>query len=74
MLDTRGRHPFWRCTADSSHYWQWRGEQGSVKAFLTRPHENKLGAFYAQTLQEREAFLDNAARLMFAGGYSPFWG
>jgi hypothetical protein len=70
VLDAHGPRPFWRCKADSSHYWRWRGEMG-VKAFLTRPHPNKPGAFYEQTLAQREAFLANAARLMLAGGYSP---
>ncbi len=53
---------YWRCLRDSSHYWQWRGEQSGVKDFLTRPHPAKMGAFYEQTDEEREAFLSTAAR------------
>jgi hypothetical protein len=30
-----------------------------------------MGAFYEQTLAQREEFILNAQRLMFAGGYSP---
>jgi len=60
----------WRCVRSPAHYWLWRGEQCGVKAFLTQPHPAKQGAFYAQTPDEREAFLQcidfrNA-------GYSPY--
>ncbi len=54
--------PYWRCLHDSSHYWQWRGEQFGVKDFLTRPHPAKMGAFYEQTAEERETFLAAAIR------------
>jgi hypothetical protein len=46
----------WRCPRDPSHYFQWRGEQG-IRQFLTKPHPNKAGAFYEQSVQERERFL-----------------
>ncbi|RLC75130.1 MAG: hypothetical protein DRJ03_30760 [Chloroflexi bacterium] len=52
----------WRCLEDSSHYWQWRGEQSGVKDFLTRPHPAKQGAFYEQSDQERQAFLAASAQ------------
>ena len=55
---------YWRCPKDRIHYWQWRGEVGGMKAFLTRPHPAKSGAFYQQTVEEREAFLEQAARRM----------
>jgi hypothetical protein len=56
--DATGAYPLWRCQADSSHYWQWRGERSGVREFLTnRSHPSKLGAFYRQTLEERDAFL-----------------
>jgi hypothetical protein len=45
----------WRCTEDSSHYWQWRGER--VRKFLTQPQPGKIGAYYDQTPEQREAFL-----------------
>jgi len=56
--------PVWRCVADHAHYWQWRGEQGGVAAFLTRPHPAKAGAFYKQSTDEREAFLLQALSRM----------
>jgi hypothetical protein len=64
---------FWRCVEDSSHHWQWRGEQngGAIKKFLTRPHPVKRGAFYAMSEQERQAFLLRAAQRMHQGGYTP---
>ena len=64
---------FWRCSQDSSHYFQWRGEQngGAIRKFLTRPHPAKTGPFYAMTHQDREAFLLRAARRMHEGGYTP---
>jgi hypothetical protein len=54
--------PYWRCERDASHYWLWRAEQSGIKAFLTQPHPAKMGAFYEQTLQEREEFLAAAQR------------
>jgi hypothetical protein len=65
---------FWRCSQDNTHYWQWRGERngGAVRKFLTQPHPAKLGAFYEQTIEEREVFLIEAARRMRAGGYTPY--
>ena len=61
--DATGACPLWRCQADSSHYWQWRGERNGVREFLTnRSHPSKLGAFYQQTLEERDAFLAAAAQ------------
>ncbi len=61
--DATGAYPLWRCQADSSHYWQWRGEQNGVRDFLiNRSHPSKLGAFYQQTLEEREAFMAAAQR------------
>ncbi len=62
----------WRCTKSAGHYWQWRGEQGGVKAFLTQPHPAKRGAFYEQSLEEREAFLEQAHRRLYANGYTPY--
>jgi hypothetical protein len=62
---------FWRCPRDPSHYWQWRGERAGIDKFLTKPHPAKQGAFYAMSLEEREAFLEEAARRMRTGGYSP---
>jgi len=53
---------FWRCSEDSSHYWQWRGERSGIKDFLTKPHPAKQGAFYEQTAEERFAFLVAAQR------------
>lgn len=50
----------WRCVADRAHYWQWRGEKGGVAAFLTGAHPAKVGAFYTQSVGEREAFLAQA--------------
>lgn len=52
----QGPRSFWRCSEDSSHYWQWRGEQFGVKDFLTKPHPNKLGTFYEQTDEARTLF------------------
>jgi hypothetical protein len=65
---------FWRCSQDSSHYWQWRGERngGALRKFFTQPHPAKLGAFYEQTIEEREAFLAQAAQRLHAGGYTPY--
>ena len=50
---------FWRCSRESSHYWQWRGERngGAIRELFTHPHPAKLGAFYEQTIDGREAFL-----------------
>jgi hypothetical protein len=45
----------WRCTEDSSHYWLWRGER--VRKYLTQAHPGKIGAYYDQTPEQREAFL-----------------
>ena len=53
----QGNVSFWRCSQDSSHYWQWRGERSGVKDFLTKPHPAKQGAFYEQSPSERMAFL-----------------
>lgn len=49
----------WRCPRDSAHYWQWRGERngGAIRKFFTQPHPAKQGAFYEQTMEEREVFL-----------------
>ena len=58
----QGDHTFWRCSEDSSHYWQWRGERSGVKDFLTKPHPAKRGPFYEQTHEERAAFLAAAQR------------
>lgn len=67
------RNGFWRCSKDSSHYWQWRAEQngGAIKKFLTEPHPVKRGPFYAMSEQERDAFLLRAAQRMHEGGYTP---
>jgi len=62
----------WRCTASPGHYWQWRGEQGGVKAFLTQHHPAKQGAFYEQSIEEREAFLEQAHRRLYANGHTPY--
>jgi hypothetical protein len=62
---------FWRCPKDPSHYWQWRGERAGIDKFLTKPHPAKQGAFYEMTLEEREAFLEEAARRMRSGRYTP---
>ena len=66
-------HEFWRCPRDSSHYWAWRGERNgaAVRKFLTQPHSVKQGAFYEQTIEEREAFLEVVKRRMYADGYNP---
>ena len=48
----------WRCIASAGHYWQWRGEQFGVKAFLTQAHPAKAGAFYEISIEERDAFLE----------------
>jgi len=53
-------NPIWRCLADRAHYWRWRGERGGVRAFLTGAHPAKAGAFYEQSVEEREAFLAQA--------------
>ena len=71
LLDSAGARPLWRCRAAPSHYWRWRGESSGVRAFLTQPHLNKVGAFYGQSPEQRSAFLATARRQMFAGGYSP---
>jgi hypothetical protein len=63
---------FWRCPKDGAHYWQWRGEQTGIKTFLTRCHSAKSSAFYSMTPEEREVFLDQAARRMHLGGYTPY--
>jgi len=60
----------WRCTESAGHYWQHRGEQSGVKAFLTRPHPAKQGAFYDQTIEERDAFLEQVSHKRH--GYSPY--
>jgi len=60
----------WRCTASPGHYWQHRGEQSGVKAFLTQPHPAKHGAFYEQSIEEREAFLESISHRRY--GYSPY--
>jgi hypothetical protein len=63
--DATGACPLWRCQADSSHYWQWRGERNGVREFLTnRFHPSKLGLSHRQTLGEQDEFLVGArARL-----------
>ena len=58
----------WRCAASAGHYWRWRGEQSGVKAFLTEPHPAKQGAFYEQSIEERDAFLEQIRHR----GYSPY--
>ncbi|MCJ7551070.1 MAG: hypothetical protein MUQ30_15455 [Anaerolineae bacterium] len=60
----------WRCIASPGHYWQHRGEQSGVKAFLTRPHPAKAGAFYEQSSEERDAFLESISHKR--RGYSPY--
>ena len=60
VKDATGAYPLWRCQADSSHYWQWRGERSGVREFLTQPHPNKVGVCYEQTPEERERFLADA--------------
>lgn len=64
----------WHCPKDRSHYWQWRAEQngGAVHRFFTQPHPAKVGPFYAMGVAERAAFLEQAARRMHAGGYTPY--
>ncbi len=52
----------WRCPNDSSHYFQWRGEQG-VRQFLTQSHPAKQGAFYAMSDEQRQVFLERVERL-----------
>ena len=42
-----------------------------VRAFLTQPHPNKVGAFFAQTPEQRTAFLAAARTQMLVGGYTP---
>jgi len=65
----------WRCrVGGSEHYWRWRGERSGVKAFLTQPHPNKQGAFYEQTIEEREAFLRQIHARMYRNGYTPYGG
>jgi hypothetical protein len=60
---TDGSVDAWRCTEDSSHYWLWRGEK--VRKYLTQAHPGKIGAYYDQTPEQREAFLAAAkARLL----------
>jgi hypothetical protein len=68
------RGSIWRCSASAAHYWQWRGERngGAIHRFLTQAHPAKQGAFYEQTAEEREAFLEQVTRQMHAGGYTPF--
>jgi len=60
----------WRCTESAGHYWQYRGEQSGVKAFLTQPHPAKQGAFYEQSIDERDAFLEQVSHRRH--GYSPY--
>ena len=62
---------FWRCPKDKAHYWQWRGEQSGIRDFMTKPHPSKQGAFYAMSVEEREAFLEQATRRMHVGGHTP---
>lgn len=62
----------WRCVNSAGHYWQHRGEQSGVKAFLTQPHPAKQGAFYEQSIEEREAFLEHTHRRLYANGYTPY--
>jgi hypothetical protein len=61
----------WRCPGNSSHYFQWRGEQG-VRQFLTQPHPAKQGALYDMSPGERKVFLEKAERQMYATGYTPY--
>ena len=43
----------WKCTADSSHYWMWRGELGGAKKFLTSPGVcGKIWSAYGLTREE----------------------
>jgi hypothetical protein len=71
VREKRGR---WRCTADSSHYFLWRGElnDGAIRKFLTQPHPNKIGAYYSMSHEQRDAFLQLVARRMHSGGYTPY--
>ncbi len=62
----------WRCVRSPGHYWRWRGERTGVKAFLTRPHPAKAGAFYELTVAERDAILEQAHQRMVTNGYSPY--
>ena len=64
---------FWRCPKDPSHYWRWRGERdgGAIKNFLTqRSHPSKQSPFYTMAPEERDSFLEQAARRFHAGGYT----
>jgi hypothetical protein len=61
---------FWRCPKDTSHYWHWRGEHSGIRDFMTKPHPSKQGAFYAMSVEERERFLEQAARRMHVGGHT----
>jgi len=65
---------FWQCPRDSAHYWQCRAERngGAIREFLTQPGPSKQGPFYSMSLEERDAFLAQAAQRMHAGGYTPF--
>ena len=69
MLD----RDMWRCPRDASHFWQWRGERngGAVRRFFTEPHLAKQGAFYEQSIEDREAFLHRVAHHTHSGGYTP---
>jgi hypothetical protein len=69
-VQSRAGSPIWRCPADPAHYWQWRGEEGGVRAFLTGAHPAKAGAFYEQTSEERESFRDDAQTQMLRLGYA----
>ena len=60
----------WRCIRSPGHYWHWRGEHFGVKAFLTQPHPAKSGAFYEQTPEERDAFLEAVSHKH--AHYSPY--
>ena len=60
----------WRCISSPGHYWRHRGEKSGVKAFLTQPHPAKQGAFYEQSIEEREAFLEFVSHKRH--GYSPY--
>lgn len=62
----------WRCSRSPGHYWRHRGEQSGVKAFLCGSHPAKQGPFYEQTSEERDAFLAQAHRRLYADGRSPY--
>ena len=66
-------HDRWRCPRDSTHYWKWRGERNgsAIRRFFTRPHPAKQGVFYEHTIEQREAFVEQARQRMYADGYNP---